>query len=235
MAVFGSSPVIRRGARDEGERPFWISFADMMTAMMVLFLLVVSVALLSVTKPKAARDDDIKKLCESVSTASKSYPGVSVDCEHHVIDFGERARFDVDRYDLKPEQERLLRGYVPEVLKIAGNPLGQKWLKRVTVEGYTDNTGTYLHNLNLSLQRSQEVLCALLADSRADDHPLSAQDGVEIERLFVVGGYSSNSTKASKEASRRIELRLEFYGVDEAKKRSAEIYQGETGKCALPT
>jgi len=233
--MIGSAPVIRRGSKDEGERPFWISFADMMTAMMVLFLLVVSVALLSVTKPRAARDDDIRKLCESVATASKSYPGVSVDCEHHVIDFGERARFNVDRYDLKPEQAKLLRGYVPEVLKIASNPLGQKWLKRVTVEGYTDNTGSYLHNLNLSLQRSQEVLCALLSNAQADEQPLSPTDKDNIERLFVVGGYSSNSAKASKEASRRIELRLEFYGVDEANKGLAQAYQGDTGTCALPT
>lgn len=30
--------------REEGEKPFWISFADLMTALMVLFLLVMSVA-----------------------------------------------------------------------------------------------------------------------------------------------------------------------------------------------
>ena len=51
----------------------------------------------------------------------------------------------------------------------------------------------------------------------------------------MVGGYSSNSAKTSKEASRRIELRLEFYGVDEANKGLAQAYQGDTGTCALPT
>lgn len=232
--MLSSSSFIRRGARDEGERPFWISFADMMTAMMVLFLLVVSVALLSVTKPRAARDEDIKKLCESVEKTSKNYPGVTVDCLNNVIDFGDRARFDFDHFDLKPDQERLLRAYVPEVLKIATNPLGRKWLKRVNVEGYTDNTGSYLHNLNLSLQRSQAVLCALLSEPLANELPLSAADRDDIERLFVVGGYSSNSAKATPEASRRIELRLEFYGVDDSRRGLAQAYKGETGKCALP-
>jgi len=36
--------------KDDGERPFWISFSDLMTALMVVFLLVMSVALLAVTK-----------------------------------------------------------------------------------------------------------------------------------------------------------------------------------------
>lgn len=40
-------PASRR-KRDEGEKPFWISYADLMTAMMVLFLVVMSVSLLVV-------------------------------------------------------------------------------------------------------------------------------------------------------------------------------------------
>jgi flagellar motor protein MotB len=37
-----------RRQRDEGEKPFWISYADLMTAMMVLFLVIMSVSLLVV-------------------------------------------------------------------------------------------------------------------------------------------------------------------------------------------
>ena len=36
---------IPRGSRDEGEKPFWISFADLMSALMVLFLVSLTVAL----------------------------------------------------------------------------------------------------------------------------------------------------------------------------------------------
>ena len=42
--------VIKRGSKGEPEKPFWISYADLMTALMVLFLVVMSVALLAVTK-----------------------------------------------------------------------------------------------------------------------------------------------------------------------------------------
>jgi hypothetical protein len=48
--MFGTRVVVGRRARDEAEKPFWISFADLMSALMVLFLLAMSVALLAVTK-----------------------------------------------------------------------------------------------------------------------------------------------------------------------------------------
>lgn len=40
---------IRNKSRDEGEKPFWISFSDLMSALMVLFLVAMTVALLAVT------------------------------------------------------------------------------------------------------------------------------------------------------------------------------------------
>jgi hypothetical protein len=55
----------------------------------------------------------------------------------------------------------------------------------------------------------------------------------QIRELFLVGGYSFNSAKPSLEASRRIELRLEFLGVDERPASTAEIPRGDFGKCAL--
>src|SRR5689334_15787821 len=48
--MVGANIVLKRGNRDEAEKPFWISFADLMTALMVLFLVVMGVALLAVTR-----------------------------------------------------------------------------------------------------------------------------------------------------------------------------------------
>ena len=67
--MLGSRSGLKKRAKDEAEKPFWISFADLMTALMVLFLVVMSVALLSVTKTvseieriKAQRERDIDTL-----------------------------------------------------------------------------------------------------------------------------------------------------------------------------
>ena len=50
-----------RNGKEEGERPFWISFADLMTALMVLFLVSLSVALNDANK---RRDEAVKAQVE---------------------------------------------------------------------------------------------------------------------------------------------------------------------------
>jgi outer membrane protein OmpA-like peptidoglycan-associated protein len=238
--MLGARVLLRRQAGDEAEKPFWISFADLMTALMVLFLLVMSVALLAVTKTvneaevrKAARERDITKLLEQIRRATDEFPGVSVNMDRGVIDFGDRARFDTGSSRLKVEQAKLLRSFVPKLLAIARNDLGKQWLKRIVVEGFADQRGTYLLNLNLSLQRSERLLCVLLAKPVSDEHPMNADELEQIRDLFLVGGYSFNSAKSSFDESRRIELRLEFYAIDEEPITSEGINRGNFGTCAL--
>lgn len=172
--MFGTRIAVKRGGRDEAEKPFWISFADLMTALMVLFLVVMGVALLAVTKnvtEKEKREEqhrkDIELILDRFQNAAKRYDGIKIDRERHVIDFGDRARFAFGKSSLAPEQEAVLRQFVPEILTLANDDLGKRVFKRVVVEGYTDRTGTYLSNLNLSLQRSERVLCSMFATAGA--------------------------------------------------------------------
>ena len=42
--IGGLQTAARRRGKDDGEKPFWISFSDLMSALMVLFLVAMSVA-----------------------------------------------------------------------------------------------------------------------------------------------------------------------------------------------
>lgn len=229
--------IVRRGSSDEAEKPFWISFADLMTALMVLFLVVMGVALLAVTKTvsdqerqqEAYRQDVMSVMQRFVELAS-AYDGIKVDVQRRVIDFGDRARFAFARSTLTQEQQGLLRQFVPEILALANGDLGRKVLKRIVVEGYTDRTGSYLSNLNLSLQRSQRVLCAMFATS--GQNLLSEEQKDQVRDLFLVGGYSFNAAKNSDEESRRVEMRIEFLGIGEKRLQNIDA-SGNFGECAL--
>jgi len=206
-----------RKNKDEAEKPFWISFTDLMTAMMVLFLLTMTISLLIVTRAisegVSQRDKDIKEIMESIMVVAKDFPGIEIHGTK--INFGERAKFETDSHQLTQVQARYLREFLPKVLQVAKSDIGNKWIKRIIIEGYADKRGTYLHNLNLSIQRSERVLCVLLANPEKGESPLSAEDRLLITKLFLVGGLSFNSVKDSLEASRRIELKLEFLEVGE--------------------
>jgi len=221
--MFGIRQPARKRAREAAEKPFWISFSDLMSALMVLFLLAMTVALLAVTheiseseRQKSERDQDIVALLSRLRAATAAFPGLSV--RGASVDFGERARFDTNSHQLSAEQANLLRAFTPSLLALARDPAGQKWLKRVVVEGFADARGSYLHNLNLSLQRSERVLCVLLAPGGAAN-TLGNSDRLQVRDLFFVGGASFNALKNSPEESRRIELRLEF--LDPAERRAS--------------
>jgi len=227
----------RRRVPDEAEKPFWISFADLMTALMVLFLVAMSVALLAVTKnvSEAERKTkqhqrDIELLMQRFEEAARHHDGIKVDRKRSVINFGPRAQFTLGDWHLTTEKEEVLRQFVPEILRLANDELGRRVLKRMVIEGYTDKTGSYLSNLNLSLQRSQMVLCTMFAVRGPS--LLNERQKEDVRALFFVGGYSFNAAKGTAEESRRVEMRLEFLGVDETRPAPPDNI-ANFGECAL--
>lgn len=235
--MFGARIIVKRSGRDEAEKPFWISFADLMTALMVLFLVVMGVALLAVTKNVTERqkkedqhNKNIELILEKFAQAAKRHEGIKVDKIRQVIHFGQRAQFAFGDWRLNVQQEEVLRKFVPEIIVLANDDLGKRILKRIVVEGYTDKKGSYLSNLNLSLQRSQRVLCAMFSTKGAN--LLNADQKESVRSLFFVGGYSFNAAKDTDEESRRVEMRLEFLGMDEERAHAADA-NGKFGECAL--
>ena len=55
----------RKAGKDEAEKPFWISFSDLMTALMVLFLVAMAVALIAVTHGLTTIGQEAKKRDEA--------------------------------------------------------------------------------------------------------------------------------------------------------------------------
>lgn len=211
------TPSRRRPTRqDEAEKPFWISFSDLMTALMVLFLVAMAVALLGMTQGLRQLDQSRQGRQQAIETcladvhALTQRPGFGgVHLRGQTLDFGALAEFSKNGNVLAPERERFLRALMPQVLEVTRTPSCQRWLKRLVVEGYASPEGSYLYNLNLSLERSQRFLCVLL-DAAAPD-ALKREDRQSVRDLFLVGGSSFNSAILNQpEKSRRIELRLEF-------------------------
>lgn len=225
MALFRSAALGRKKSDNDAESPFWISFADQMTALMVLFLIALTVALYAVTEKvseaeqqKAIRQQEITAFLQRLRQLTETQTGITL--RGTAIDFGDRARFEHNSHRINEAQSRLLSSFAPQVLALARDPLGQRWLKRISVVGFADASGNYLHNLNLSLQRSERVLCVLLAPPPGIE-PLSENERRQVRELFIVSGASFNSQKNSPEESRRIELRLEFFELDEARQPPA--------------
>jgi outer membrane protein OmpA-like peptidoglycan-associated protein len=191
---------------------------------MVLFLVAMAVTLLAVTshirqekKVKDLRNADIASCIEDIRNVTQTFQGVSI--RGHTIDFGSRATFENNSHVLQPDQQDLIRGFVPRLLEIARHPKCERWLKEIVVDGFASRSGTYIFNLNLSLQRSERILCVLL-DASAPNAP-GIVDRRLIRKLFLVGGSSFNSIRQTDAESRRIEFRLNFR--EPAEERSSQV------------
>lgn len=230
--------VLKRSARHEGESPFWISFSDLMSALMVLFLVVMAVTLIAVTKSvtaeeeaKIQREKEIRGVMSLIKRDS-ALKKVNVDESTYRIDLGEVVRFESGDYSIKADAAKFLRDYIPVLLDAKSTPEGQKWMRRVVVEGFTDQDGTYLYNLGLSLNRSRSVVCTLFGKPSVDERPLNEQQLRQIQDLFLVGGYSFNSIRQDKAASRRVELKIEFWGITEDRpSENKALAAKEFGQC----
>lgn len=214
--MFSSRKTPRKRHRAEAESPFWISFSDLMTALMALFLVAMAVALLSVTQGlrqmdegRISRDSAISTCLNDIRQITRQPEYAGVTLRGQTLELGTLAEFPKDSNTLEPQRMGFLRHFVPHMLAVARTPECQNWLKRFVLEGYASPEGSYLYNLNLSLERSQRVLCVLL-DAKAPDAP-NLEDRQAIREMFFVGGSSFNSAILNQpEKSRRVELRLEF-------------------------
>lgn len=228
---------LKRGGKHDGESPFWISFSDLMSALMVLFLVVMAVTLVAVTQSIDAatratieRAEAINKVMAMIANDPKSR-GVGIDQQNYRIDLGKEVRFDSDSYTISVPAGQFLRSYIPVLLKAKDTPEGQRWMRSVVVEGFTDEDGTYLYNLQLSLNRSRSVVCALFQNTYSDD-ALNSEQLRKVQELFLVGGYSFNSIKKNKAESRRVEFKVDFWGLDERRPEASDVLNGkEFGKC----
>lgn len=223
--------IIRPIRREEGQNPFWISYADLMTALVMLFLVVMSISMVAIASrdlvKKKAREGDIHSLFELIeSKAEGEGLAVKVNRAARTISFGKKARFAHDSFQLSAEARESLQTFVPLLLDVQKGEPGRRWLKRVHIEGFTDQTGTYLYNVNLSLNRAQAVVCTLFQAE------MSEERRQRLKRLLIIDGATATSIKGSPEESRRVEVRLEFRQLGEE-----EIFQVgpemELGRCAI--
>ncbi len=204
--------------KQEAERPFWISYADLMTAMMTLCLVAMAVTVIAMSQElrrelsaEDTRAQQILNLCNEIKAGIAGRPGIHVNCKDNRIDFGAAGQFGYQDYRLHPEVEAELAALVPVILRASNSRDGRKWVKQVVIEGFTDTRGPYLYNLYLSLKRSYWMMCMLVDPKRNAALGLTPEQIQQVRELFLAGGVSFNDAKQSDDASRRVELRLQFF------------------------
>lgn len=136
---------------------------------------------------------------------------VQIDATNGSMVMDSSVLFDYDGTELSPEGEQVLS----EVLPVYCNVLMQEeyfpYLAEIIVDGYTDSSGDYQYNLQLSQQRSLAVAEYLLSISA---NFLNEEDQQKLRDKLTVNGHSSSNLILDAEgnedadASRRVEVKF---------------------------
>lgn len=231
--MFKSKVSVFKKNKEEGEKPFWISFSDLMTALMVLFLLVMSVALLAITKEvseaekkKIEREKKIDNFIKDIDAIIDQFNNdnpelkTKIKRRENYIELGKIATFEEKSNELDMKKSSKLRAFVKKLIPIIEKKNSQEILKDMQVIGFTNKNGDYLFNLNLSLQRSHRLVCVLLQEQNSQDKFFDISELNLIKDYFLVSGYAFNESTESEEQDRRIELKMNYIPLDEEKPKN---------------
>jgi len=132
----------------------------------------------------------------------------------------EKIQFDLNKATIKPESHELL-GEIVEVFQ--ENP----HIKKVSIEGHTDNQGSDSYNQKLSDQRAKSVLDYLVGKG-IDEKRLTSKGFGESKPI------ASNDTEEGKEQNRRVEFIIteqdevtKTYEIDPETGKKKEVKQDD--------
>lgn len=89
---------------------------------------------------------------------------IQADLETGAIIFESTILFDRDSNELIEEGKEFFRKFIPVYLETLLKPKFRDYIAEIMIEGHTDDTGSYLHNLELSQQRAWSVAEFILSD-----------------------------------------------------------------------
>ena len=212
------------------ENPYWMSFSDMMSALLVIFILAAVILILQLMEKQKAFDQQVSQLekaeqvrndmlKEAVAELRKRGIKVEVSENHTVLRIpNELLGFDTGAYEVLPRYQATAQEIGEVINAVISKDDRVQYLDTVFVEGHTDNrpynNAQIKGNWGLSTFRAISLWQFWSSElpEAARLNRLNNQDG---DPLFSVSGYGEtrpvNDQQSSEEdyrLNRRIDIRF---------------------------
>ncbi|MFY0544960.1 OmpA family protein [Brevibacillus sp. H7] len=216
---------------EEEKESFWVSYTDLMSALLIVFALVLMIALFNmqktfeetqaVIKQKEEAIDEKNKMIEEVvgvktriikelvKVFQDSDLDMQVDPQTGAIRFSGGVFFATNSSEISPTGKQYLEKFIPKYIGILLSDQFRNEISQIIVEGHTDTQGGYLFNLKLSQNRALAVVEQIYSPSfpnfryRNELNKVITANG----RSFSMPMYKSDGT-IDADKSRRVEFKF---------------------------
>ncbi len=224
---------------DQESEEHWIAVSDLMSGLMMLFLLIAVLYIVIVARQKE-EIEQIVLLYEDLR--EELYQDLLAEFDQDLIrwgaELGEDLRFRFTNTELlfeegesilKPEFDAILADFFPRYMRILASEEYREDILEVRIEGHTssswaqaqDSDDAYMRNMALSQERTRSTLGTILT------MPELANDKQWLRERLTANGLSSSQLVFDQSGEEDAELsrRVEFVVVTDAETRLATIMQ----------
>ncbi|WP_404427160.1 OmpA family protein [Ureibacillus chungkukjangi] len=202
----------RRGSSSPN---YWMSFADLMSALLMVFVLLLVVVVLDYREDLAEKEKQIEEITsvksEIIAALMKEFENsnieLEIDPDTGAIQLATNILYTFNSSEITQEGKGTLAQFVPKYLDILLQDKYRDEISTIIIEGHADNAGDYLYNLNLSQERAFSVLKVIYANDfpNFEQKEYSKQVVTANGRSNVVPIYNE-SGEYDANASRRVEF-----------------------------
>lgn len=205
---------------DEPQNPFALSIGDLMAALLLIFILLLSSTLLRLQdefenktqiaeRYTAIKQDIYNQLMIEFKEDLEKW-NAYIDPDELIFRFKEPdILFGINQYKVKPEFESILKEFFPRYITVLSKPEFKENIEEIRIEGHTDNSGSYFHNMELSQNRTRSVLTYVLEntiDGTIDKKWV--QLNLTANGLSYSKPIADNETEFGRSLNRRVEFRI---------------------------
>ena len=206
---------------EKNEISYWLSISDLMASVLIIFILLFVYKTINSVQAERVKEKIIRNITDTKENIidklkyelSRENIQVDIDDITGTIKIDEQILFEVDQYSLKEEGKEYLKRVMPIYFKIfLDNENFQNRLEQIIIEGHSDDTGSYIYNMDLSQKRAIEVLKYIYITMSI----FSEKDIRILEKYITANGKSKanlifkSNGEVDRFKSRRVEIKFKL-------------------------